>query len=135
MQPAPRLQTPRRITTLSKLFGALDPYRWLIGAGLVLAAFAAIWGYGLVQYNKGHAKALAAATEQVAKERAAELGRQANANQAAQEAAQQSITQLLAERDNLEAMLKENAVAASRDAGARSCGVGRDSVRRLNQVR
>lgn len=120
---------------ISKVLGALDPYRWLIGAGLVLAALASIWGYGLVQYNKGHAKALSEATMQVAKERSEELARQASANSAAQETAQRTITQLMAERDSLEAMLKENAREAALDAGARSCGIGRDSVRRLNKVR
>ena len=121
--------------TIDKLFSALDPYRWLIGAGLVLAIVAGIWGYGLVQYNKGHAKAKAEATLEVAKERASELSRQTKANSEAQQAAQRTISQLQNERDNLEALLKENAVEASRDAGANSCGIGPDSVRRLNRVR
>lgn len=119
---------------MDSLLKVIDPYRWLIGAGLVLAAIAAIYGYGWVQYDKGYAKAQAAASETVASERIAEFSRQATANAQAQAQAEDTISQILVERDTLEAKLKENALAASQDPHARRPAFGADSMRRLNQV-
>lgn len=120
---------------MDSLLKTLDPYRWALMAALATAALAATYGYGWVQYDKGYAKAQAASVEVVAKERIAEFNRQASANATAQAEAALTIDRLTTERNDLEARLKENALAASQDPHARRPALGADSMRRLNQVR
>lgn len=115
---------------------ALNPYwpaiKYLV---LPLLALIAVWGWGEWREKVGRTEAEAQCAAKVAMERSSELVRQTEANRKASEAIRPVIEQVLREGANSERIQEENALEASRDAGASRCGLGADSVRRLNRLR
>jgi hypothetical protein len=112
-----------------------DPYKYLIGLGLVAALIAGIWGYGKWQYSKGYTEASAKAAADVAKVSTEETQRQQEANtKATQEAYTTTIPRMLETQFDLQTILKENEDVPLN--GDDACGgLGADSVRSLNRVR
>lgn len=114
---------------------ALDPYRWLIGAGLVATIMASLWGYGKLRYNAGYETAKAEATTQVALERSTEVTRQVGGNMEALSAAYDTITALDLDNEKLRAKLSENKLVAAQAPDASRVCTPPDSVRRIQAIR
>ena len=106
--------------------------RWVLYA---LLGYGSLLGYGAYKHHQGYVDGKVACEKAVASALSAEAERQRIANEQAQEASRRDVDELLKEKSRLEQIIQENADAANKDSERGRCGIGADSVRRLNKVR
>jgi hypothetical protein len=103
----------------------------LVWGGIALAA----WGAWTYQHHRGVVQGRAEIQAKWDKAVIAEADRVAKAVAEAQAEAQKTIDALEKREEELNAELIDQAVQAAADPGADDCGLGADSVRRLQRLR